>query len=341
MRTLRPSQAPEPYIGFGNPLLAGPARVDKGAWTKQTCGRNARPPGAAQAGGPVHGVRAGVTLRAFDRAELRLQAPLPETADELCGVAEALGALPQERETVWLGERATERNLKRLSREGALAHYKVLHFATYGLLSGDSEAIGNAKAEPALVLTPPRAGTTPLELEEDDGLLTASEVAQLELDANWVVLSARNTAAGEEGNAEALSGLARAFFYAKARALLVSHWYVNADAAVKLTTKAFAELQADPNIGRAEALRRSMVELMQHGAPEDAHPAAWGPFVVVGEGGSASVVAEMAPPQPIRIGEVAPTVAPQSKAVTVPAAKKSQARSRAGEPDWKGQVFGR
>ena len=158
---------------------------------------------------------------------------------------------------------------------------------------------------------------------------------------NWVVLSARNTAAGEEGNAEALSGLARAFFYAKARALLVSHWYVNADAAVKLTTKAFAELQADPNIGRAEALRRSMVELMQHGVPEDAHPAAWGPFVVVGEGGSAAVVAEMAPPQPIRIGEVAPTVAPQSKAVTAPAAKKSQARSRAGEPDWKGQVFGR
>jgi CHAT domain-containing protein len=282
-----------------------------------------------------------VTLRARARAELRLQAPLPETADELCGVAEALGALPQERETVWLGERATERNLKRLSREGTLAHYKVLHFATYGLLSWDSEAIGNAKAEPALVLTPPKAGTTPLELEEDDGLLTASEVAQLQLDADWVVLSARNTAAGEEGNAEALSGLARAFFYAKARALLVSHWYVNADAAVKLTTKAFAELKADPNIGRAEALRRSMVELMQHGAPEDAHPAAWGPFVVVGEGGSASVVAEMAPPQPIRIGEVAPTVAPQSKAVTVPAAKKSQARSRAGEPDWKGQVFGR
>jgi CHAT domain-containing protein len=115
--------------------------------------------------------------------------------------------------------------------------------------------------------------------------LTASEVAQLDLDADWVVLSACNTAAGEKGDAEALSGLARAFFYAKARALLVSHWYVNSDAAVQLTTKAFAALKADAGIGRAEALRRSMSQLILHGAPEEAHPAIWAPFVLVGEGG--------------------------------------------------------
>jgi len=109
-------------------------------------------------------------------------------------------------------------------------------------------------------------------------------VAQLELDADWIVLSACNTAAGDKGDAEALSGLARAFFYAKARALLVSHWYVNSDAAVKLTTRVFAELSANPQIGRAEALRRSMVELTKNGAPYEAHPAIWAPFVIVGEG---------------------------------------------------------
>jgi len=54
--------------------------------------------------------------------------------------------------------------------------------------------------------------------------LTASEIGQLELDADWVVLSTCNTAAGDTGDTEALSGLARALFYAKARALLVSHW---------------------------------------------------------------------------------------------------------------------
>jgi CHAT domain-containing protein len=109
-------------------------------------------------------------------------------------------------------------------------------------------------------------------------------VAQLELDADWVVLSACNTAAGDKGDAEALSGLARAFFYAKARALLVSHWYVNSDAAVKLTTRAFTELKANREIGRAEALRRSMAELITKGAPHEAHPANWAPFVLVGEG---------------------------------------------------------
>ena len=135
-------------------------------------------------------------------------------------MAKALGALGREADTVWLGARATETNLKALSREGKLARYKVLHFATHGLLGGrersDPEGQGRAGAD----AHPAQGRRHRAELEQDDGLLTASEVAQLELDADWVVLSACNTAAGEKGDAEALSGLARAFFYAKARALL-------------------------------------------------------------------------------------------------------------------------
>jgi CHAT domain len=251
------------------------------AWDKQRCPEQ---PAAVRAAEARRNARDGVSLRAIDLAELRSQAPLPETADELCAVADALGALTRETDTVWLGERATERNLKALSRNGQLARHKVVHFATHGLLSGESEAILKARAEPALILTPPKDGTSAAELEEDDGLLTASEVTQLDLDADWVVLSACNTAAGDKGDAEALSGLARAFFYAKARALLVSHWYVSSDAAVKLTTKAFAALKADPKIGRAEALRRSMTQLITKGDPSEAHPAMWAPFVLVGEG---------------------------------------------------------
>jgi CHAT domain-containing protein len=219
-----------------------------------------------------------------DLSHIRMQAPLPETADELCAVANTLGALGSEADTVWLGARATEGNLKALSRSGQLARYRVLHFATHGVLAGESEAILKASAEPALILTPPKDGTGSAELEEHDGLLTASEVAQLELDADWVVLSACNTAAGDKGDAEALSGLARAFFYAKARALLVSHWYVNSEAAVSLTTGAFAELSAHPEIGRAEALRRSMARLITSGNPDEAQPEYWAPFVLVGEG---------------------------------------------------------
>jgi CHAT domain-containing protein len=105
------------------------------------------------------------------------------------------------------------------------------------------------------------------------------------------VLSACNTAGGEKGSAEALSGLARAFFYAGARALLVSHWYVDSDAAVKLVTQAFAELRRHPAIGRAEATRRAMLGVMNDtsrptGWVSAAHPSVWAPFVVVGEGGA-------------------------------------------------------
>ncbi len=136
-------------------------------------------------------------------------------------------------------------------------------------------------AEPALVLTPPDVGT-----EEDDGLLTASEVATLKLDADWVILSACNTAApdGTPG-AEALSGLAKAFFYAGSRALLVSHWPVSSDATVELTTRMLTEAENE-GIGRAEALRRSMLALMMdHENTHFAHPYYWAPFVIVGEGG--------------------------------------------------------
>jgi len=82
-----------------------------------------------------------------------------------------------------------------------------------------------------------------------------------------------------------LSGLARAFIYAQARALLVSHWEVYSDATVKLITAAVREMARDPKVGRAEALRRSMLALIENGNPSEAHPAYWAPFVVVGEGG--------------------------------------------------------
>ncbi len=86
------------------------------------------------------------------------------------------------------------------------------------------------------------------------------------------------------GRAEALSGLAKAFFYAGSRALLVSHWPVSSEAAVALTTRLLAEYANDPGIGRAEALRRSMLALMDED-PSFAHPFYWAPFVIVGEGG--------------------------------------------------------
>jgi CHAT domain-containing protein len=134
-----------------------------------------------------------------------------------------------------------------------------------------------------LLLTPPDTAT-----ESDDGYLSASEIAALKLDADWVILSACNTAAGGADGAEALSGLARAFFYAGARALLVSHWAVYSDATVKLITGAVGRMAAEKGVGRAEAMRQSMLQLIDNGKTDEAHPAFWAPFVVAGEGAAAN-----------------------------------------------------
>jgi len=69
-----------------------------------------------------------------------------------------------------------------------------------------------------------------------------------------------------------------------ARSLLVSHWPVHSATTVKLITGAVADLKTDPKIGRAEALRRSMLSMIAHGKNYEAHPAFWAPFVLVGEG---------------------------------------------------------
>jgi CHAT domain-containing protein len=207
----------------------------------------------------------------LDRSKLAEALPqLPDTADELKAIAEALGTAPSD---IFLGREANVTAVKR----APLADYRVVYFATHGLVAGDIQGLG----EPALALTIPAKPS-----EQDDGLLKASEVAQLKLNAEWVVLSACNTIAGDKPGAEALSGLARAFFYAGARALLVSHWAVASDAATRLTTQAFAILKEDPSLGRAEAMRRAMLAYFTDASsPENAYPAVWGPFAVIGEGG--------------------------------------------------------
>jgi CHAT domain-containing protein len=206
----------------------------------------------------------------IDRAKLAQYLPsLLDTADELKAVARKLGAAAGD---VHLGSDASETTVKRT----ALADYRVVYFATHGLVAGDIAGL----AEPSLALTLPREPT-----DFDDGLLTASEVAQLKLNADWVVLSACNTAAGDKPGAEALSGLARAFFYAGARALFVSHWSVDSAAAARLTTSTFALMKADPKLGRAAALRDAMLAYMNDkSSPLNAYPAFWGPFSIIGEG---------------------------------------------------------
>ncbi len=251
-RFARTAQSRKPFMGFGDPVLEG------------------RP-------GDRRGIRMASVFRGAraDVTALRRLPPLPETADELRAIAAVLNAGD---DALILGRQATEATV----RNTDLSDRRILAFATHGLVAGQIEGQG----EPALVLTPPDVAS-----EEDDGLLTASEIARhLKLDADWVILSACNTAAGDAPGAEGLSGLAKAFFYAGARALLVSHWSVQSEAAVGLTTRMLAEAAEHPEIGGAEALKRSMLALMEDPEnPHFAHPMFWAPFVLMGEGGSGTV----------------------------------------------------
>jgi CHAT domain-containing protein len=255
----RKGQGTKPMIGFGDPVFArNQIAVSAGQRTATVAPAMTRAYSDYWRGASV------------DRAKLAdALSPLPDSAEELKAVAAKLGASSSD---ILLGRDATEANVKRLP----LADYRVVYFATHGLVAGDVEGLG----EPSLALTLPN---DPSEL--DDGLLTASEVAQLKLNADWVVLSACNTAAGEKPGAEALSGLARAFFYAGVRALLVSHWRIDSKAATRLATSTFDIMKSNQTIGRAGALRRAMLAYLDDTSDIwNAYPGFWGSFSLVGEG---------------------------------------------------------
>jgi CHAT domain-containing protein len=206
-------------------------------------------------------------------------ARLPETADEIRDIAQALKADPKT--DIFLGVQANENNVKSMN----LADRKVIAFATHGLIPGDL----NGLEQPALALTAPDVAGI-----DGDGLLTMEEILALKLNADWVVLSACNTGTGDGVGSEAISGLGRAFFYAGARSLLVSNWPVETNSARLLTADVFKRSVENATLTRAEALRQTMLWLLDNAGQRDAagkleftyaHPMFWAPFALIGDGG--------------------------------------------------------
>lgn len=252
------------FVGFGDPLLQGAATAR---------GRNRGRGGTGLAAALLQQrTRSGGTVANI--RQLSQLSRLPGTVTELESMRVALNA-PSE--ALYLADRATETRLRTMNLSGT----RVLALATHGLVAGEIPSV----TEPGLVFTPPTQAS-----DADDGFLTASEVSALRLDADWVILSACNTAAndGSEG-APGLSGLARAFFYAGARNLLVSHWPVRDDVAARLTVRTIQLLNEQPGLSRGEALQHAMREIRDdpsHDTTDDswAHPNAWAPFTLVGDG---------------------------------------------------------
>lgn len=259
-----------PLVAFGDPVFTM-SELEAPASTSTETSLN--PADAIR--GIQLGLRSIPSTRGLDTARIAALPRLPDTAEEVEGIAYALGADPA---MVFIGEKANEQRVKEMDLSGT----RVVVFATHGLVPGDLDGL----TQPALALSSPEVSGT-----EGDGLLTMTEILGLRLDADWVVLSACNTGSGTA--AEAVSGLGRAFFYAGSRALLVSNWPVHSESAKDLTTDIFARQSSDPALGRAQALRRSMLAMIQSGGRSDstgrnlyayAHPLFWAPFTVVGAG---------------------------------------------------------
>jgi CHAT domain-containing protein len=209
----------------------------------------------------------------LDVRELAESLPqLPGTRAEVESIARNLGV---GRENIRVGLDATEQAVK----ESKLDDYRIVYFATHGLVAGELQAFNKATTEPALVFSLP---DEPSDL--DDGVLQSSEVAGLKMNADWVVLSACNTASSDGMGAEPLSGLARAFLYAGGKSLVVSHWDVSDEATEKLMSKLFEVSRAQPNLSHGQMMQKASLTLLdQATTDDDAHPRVWAPFVVVGE----------------------------------------------------------
>ena len=277
LKTLRnlPSGDSKPlaFAGFGDPWFS----VEQAASEPKS-----QPQQGASRGIKTRGIRLRAAPRTtgMDSAELARLPRLPDTADEINSIAAALNANPAE--SVFLGHQASEDRIKSMDLSG----YKVLAFATHGLVPGDL----NGLVQPALAFTSPKVTEG-----KNDGLLTMGEILGLKLNADWVVLSACNTGIGQGAGAEAVSGLGRAFFYAGTRALLVSNWPVESTSAKVLSSDLFKRQADDPKLTRAEALRLAMVGLIDGPGHVDgatgktvfsyAHPIFWAPFSLVGDGG--------------------------------------------------------
>ncbi len=261
------------FAGFGDPVFGG---------------------GLAQAGstrsaGPVL-VRNLAVTRVTDAAVTQVQtvnwtpysslAPLPDTRDELLAIAKALDANLQS--DVFLGSEASKEKVIGTDLSGR----KILAFATHGLLPGDFPGID----QPALALSAPGGNA---DANPRSALLTMDDILGLKLDADWVVLSACNSGAGDGKGSDAISGLGRAFFYAGSRALLVTHWPVDSRSARLLVSGVFERYAADGSLSRTEALRRAMIAVMNDSFNDErgrkiysyAHPMFWAPYALVGDSG--------------------------------------------------------
>ena len=222
----------------------------------------------------------GFYKRAVD--DFNLFTPLPETRTEVVNIARLFQS---DSVTTVYGKEASESKIKSLNLE----EYRYLHFATHGILGNQIPGVD----EPALVLA------AELENSAQDGFLTLSEVEELKLNSEMVVLSACDTGSGKYFTGEGIMGLSRGFLLAGSRSVIVSLWPVASEATVELMTLFYQNLRSGKS--KEDSLRLAQLAMMDSknvktyrergirvtdraiSGTHDIHPFYWAPFVMIGE----------------------------------------------------------
>ncbi|MFN2511374.1 MAG: CHAT domain-containing protein [Pyrinomonadaceae bacterium] len=191
--------------------------------------------------------------------------PLPEAEEEVKQLGRLYGP---SRSRVFVGAEAREDWAK-----AEAGHVRVLHFATHGTLNNAAPMYSN------LVLAQGN--------KNDDGLLEAWELMELDLKADLAVLSACETARGRYGAGEGMIGLTWAMFVAGVPSTVVSQWKVESASTRDLMVNFHRRLSSPPIAGKTratktEALRQAALKLLKN--PETSHPFYWAGFVLVGDG---------------------------------------------------------
>jgi CHAT domain-containing protein len=196
-------------------------------------------------------------------ASRKIELPLRGTFEELPQTereAKAIAALFGKDAQVYLREQATEERFKVEAPK-----YRILHIATHGIFDASS---------------PLYSGLLLAQGKREDGILEAWEIAEMDLRAEIVVLSACETARGVVKEGEGLIGFAWAIFVAGCPSSLLTQWQVADKSTAELMT-AFYRNWRSQSISKAEALQRAQLTLLR--SKQWSHPFFWAPFVLIGD----------------------------------------------------------
>ena len=199
--------------------------------------------------------------RAAKQRNLVLDA-LPETEEEVRKISKFF---PKTNNKLLLSKKASESIIKEINLE----KYSYIVFATHAIPVSET---GNIETS-GLALTYPKENTN-----LDNGFLNSQEIMNINLNSELVLLSACETATDDKDIGRAFSGLVNSFFFAGTNSVIASHWKIESNSTVQITTEFFKNLTENEML-TAESLRKSILKFKKNNK-EFNHPAFWGAFSV-------------------------------------------------------------